>query len=174
MMGAVSPQSLGDRSRDRGNAAGGRSWIHLGWSTSREFGTLRGVAAAGQSPESPERFALVVDDDLDYTRLVIEMLKSLGVPAYHCTLGERVLVETRRLNPSLVMLDVMMPGVHGLFILRQLKADPATRHIPVIINSSLVNPGLVEQALAAGAFDYIGKESRPRDILERLRRALGR
>jgi putative two-component system response regulator len=71
--------------------------------------------------------------------------------------------------PDLILLDVMMPGMDGYEVMERLKADPATRHIPVICVTALNDSEEEERGLTVGAADYITKPLKPRVVLARVR-----
>jgi putative two-component system response regulator len=72
-------------------------------------------------------------------------------------------------QPDLILLDVMMPGMDGYQLLERLRADPATRHIPVICVTALADSEEEERGLLLGATDYITKPLKPRVVLARVR-----
>ena len=71
--------------------------------------------------------------------------------------------------PSLILLDVMMPGMDGYMVLERLQSDPLTRDIPVIFVTALTEAGDEEAGLAMGAADYIAKPIKPAVLLARVR-----
>ena len=72
-------------------------------------------------------------------------------------------------QPDLILLDVMMPGMDGYEVMERLRADPATRHIPVICVTALSDTEEEERGLTLGAADYITKPLKPRVVLARVR-----
>lgn len=80
---------------------------------------------------------LVVDDELDILEMTRIMLESSGYEVITASEGERALelVEERQID--LVLLDAVMPGIHGLDVCRTLKRNPKTQRIPIIIFSAL-------------------------------------
>jgi putative two-component system response regulator len=72
-------------------------------------------------------------------------------------------------QPDLILLDVMMPGMDGYQVMARLRADPATRHIPVICVTALSDSEEEERGLLLGAADYITKPLKPRVVLARVR-----
>jgi putative two-component system response regulator len=72
-------------------------------------------------------------------------------------------------QPDLILLDVMMPGMDGYQVMERLRADPATRHIPVICVTALADSEEEERGLLLGAADYITKPLKPRVVLARVR-----
>ena len=83
--------------------------------------------------------------------------------------GEKALVLAARERPDLVLLDVMMPGMTGYEVCRALKADPGTRHLPVIFITALTDVEDETQGFAAGAVDYITKPVSPPVVQARVR-----
>jgi putative two-component system response regulator len=78
-------------------------------------------------------------------------------------------IATRRPQPHLILLDVMMPGVDGYAILARLKESPLTRDIPVVLLTSLTDPASEEHAFELGASDYIAKPIKPNVLKARAR-----
>jgi CheY-like chemotaxis protein len=101
-----------------------------------------------------ERTLLVVEDNEGIIRAFQRYASSYGYRIVGATSGTEALRLARELDPTAVTLDVLMPGQDGWEVLQALKRDPATRHIPVIICSVLVDPDL---ARALGAAAYVPK-----------------
>lgn len=80
---------------------------------------------------------LVVDDELDILEMTRIMLESLGFDVITASDGEKALEIVEEKNVDLILLDAVMPGVHGLDVCRMLKRNPKTRVIPIIIFSAL-------------------------------------
>jgi len=80
---------------------------------------------------------LVVDDELDILEMTRIMLESLGFDVITASDGEKALEIAEEKNVDLILLDAVMPGVHGLDVCRMLKRNPKTRVIPIIIFSAL-------------------------------------
>src|SRR5688572_27946052 len=100
---------------------------------------------------------LIVDDQITNLRLLEQMVLSLGHVPILADDGRRALETVRREPPDLILLDLVMPGLDGLDVLRMLKADPGLRHIPVILISGNHDLDGVARALQAGADDYVFK-----------------
>lgn len=112
---------------------------------------------------------LIVDDDPDF----LDMLHLvLGQRAGHETIlsaeGEDGLAKALADPPDLVILDVMMPGVTGYDICRQLRADPATASVPIIILTARGQPVDRQAALDAGADDYMSKPIVMEELVEHV------
>jgi len=82
--------------------------------------------------------------------------------------GETVLNSVRRINPDLILLDVVMPGIDGYEVCRRLKEDQATKNIPVIFLTSLSLTDNEERGLNLGAVDYITRPFNPRIVEARV------
>ena len=100
---------------------------------------------------------LVVEDNpsnLDLARMVLE---GNGFTVDTASNGQEGLEKARHLRPDLILMDMQLPGVDGLAVTRQLKADPATADIKVVALTANALKGSEEQALAAGCSGYIAK-----------------
>src|SRR5436190_564866 len=80
---------------------------------------------------------MIVEDDLNSMYLMERFTRTTGCRAIGTTQGENVLTMVRQEKPDVIFLDLMLPQISGWEILRALKADPITRHIPVIICTAL-------------------------------------
>ncbi len=80
---------------------------------------------------------LVVDDELDILEMTRIMLESSGFEVVTASDGERALEVVEEKSIDLILLDAVMPGIHGLDVCRTLKRNPKTRMIPIIIFSAL-------------------------------------
>ncbi|MBV9717358.1 MAG: response regulator [Solirubrobacterales bacterium] len=113
------------------------------------------------------RRVLVVEDNADMQGYLFRLLSPRyevriarnGAEAYELTVADA---------PQIVLSDVMMPGVGGLDLLRELRSNPGTRHLPVMLVSALADPGSAEEAFQLGADDYIVKPFSGRELLARV------
>lgn len=96
-------------------------------------------APESQSVPAPEpltgKMVLVIDDEADSRTLVTHAVEETGCQAISAESGELGLIMARRLRPHLITTDLLMPGMDGWQVLRELKSDPALRSIPVIVVS---------------------------------------
>lgn len=118
---------------------------------------------------SPERATiLVVDDAPDNLTLMSELLRG----KYRVRLanhGEKALQLAREVpGPDLILLDIMMPGLSGYEVLRELKAEGVTRDIPVIFLTAMASPEDEKRGLELGVVDYITKPISPPILLARV------
>lgn len=83
--------------------------------------------------------------------------------------GESGLSEIEKNPPTLILLDILLPGIDGFEVLKRLKTDDRFRHIPVVIISNLTEESAKKRALQDGAIFYIVKaETSPREIAEKV------
>ena len=132
------------------------------------------LLSAEENSEQDGKLVLCVDDDEGVLTLFRRYLRGQGYRTIGLTDSTRVLAEVKRLRPYAITLDVMMPGKDGWEIIRELKADPETRQIPVVMCSIVSERG---QGLSLGAADYLVKPILERDLLaalDRLDREQGR
>lgn len=111
---------------------------------------------------------LVVDDEPANVRVLAEALQG-AYELRFATGGERALDLVTRHPVDLILLDVVMPGLDGFELLRRLKAEPATREIPVIFVTARDEVGEEERGFDAGAVDYITKPISPPIVRARVR-----
>ncbi len=112
---------------------------------------------------------LIVDDTKELLQVIAQRLKSWGFEVLTASTGEEGLRLANEQVPDLILLDVMMPKLKGRDACAQLKANPKTKHIPVIFLTALQLPDHVKAGLDVGADDYITKPFEPEDLRERIR-----
>ncbi len=100
---------------------------------------------------------LAVDDNEDNLLLLSEVLKVFNCSLITATHGQTALRLTQEYNPDLILLDVMLPDLNGVEVVRHLKQNPATKNIPVIAITALARDEDRASLLAAGCNDYISK-----------------
>jgi CheY-like chemotaxis protein len=118
-------------------------------------------------PSADQPLLLVVDDQETALQLYQRYLARTGLKVTGVRDGSQVLGLARRLQPRAIMLDVMMPHMDGWEVLQGLKADPATRQIPVIVCSVWEEP---ELANSLGASGFLSKPIKQGDLLAALAR----
>ncbi len=127
---------------------------------------MKSAETKSQAPdaESARAARILVVDDVEANVLVLsKMVKVLGHVPLSAADGETAIVRARAESPDLILMDVMMPGIDGIEATRRLKADPATRLIPVVVVTALTDADSRRKALEAGADDFVSK---PVDSLE--------
>lgn len=116
---------------------------------------------------------LIADDEPHIRRLVSFTLGNRGYEVIEAIDGGDALERIRTEHPDLVLLDVMMPVMTGYDVLREVKADPATADVPVIMLSAKSQKAEIEEGIACGAREYICKPFTPKDLVERVGELLG-
>lgn len=111
---------------------------------------------------------LVVDDNPTNLGLLVDVLTKTGYKIFAAEDGESALEILNHVQPDLILLDVMMPGIDGFETCRRLKADPATRDIPVIFMTALSDSVDEVKGLELGAADYIIKPFQVETMLARI------
>ena len=111
---------------------------------------------------------LIVDDEPDLLELVGYTLYGAGYQALTALSGEEALRKVETELPDLIILDVMMPGMSGLDVLRELRARPATAGLPVIILSARTQVPARIAGLEAGADEYVDKPVAPKELIARV------
>lgn len=115
---------------------------------------------------------LVVDDDANNRQLVEVMLAAEGYEIIMAANGAEALALAAQQLPDLILLDVMMPGMDGYQVSARIKADPRTRHIPVIMLTALSDQNSTLHGLNSGADDYLTKPIIRADLSARVRLSL--
>lgn len=127
----------------------------------------------GAMPPAPAPFrVMLVDDEPVIRELVQAMLEGGGVEVRCVESGTRALQEAHAFQPHLVLLDIVMPGLDGLAVLRLLRADPALAGVPVHMLTARARPTDHAAAERAGADGYIEKPFKGQALqalVERLR-----
>ena len=117
---------------------------------------------------------LVVEDEVPIQELLQYNLERKKYRVKVVDSGEEALRQAGQFMPALILLDIMLPGADGLEVCRQLKADPETNHIPVIMLTALSEEADIVTGLELGADDYITKPFSPQVLLARVKAALRR
>lgn len=100
---------------------------------------------------------MVVDDDAEIRDLVCLLLERQGLRVQQARNSLEALDLLRELIPDLFVLDIRMPGMGGIELCRQIRAQAVTRHTPIILLSAHSDPQTVESGYRAGATDFVAK-----------------
>jgi len=117
---------------------------------------------------------VIIEDEPDIIEVMSYNLKREGFLVSSSRRGDEGLSLVWKQSPALVLLDLMLPGTDGLSVCQQLKADPMTREIPIIMVSAKGEESDVVIGLGLGADDYIAKPFSPRELLARVKAVLRR
>lgn len=118
------------------------------------------------------RTILIVDDNETNLRLIKAVLQTRGYALVEATNGEAALAALEARMPDLVLLDVQMPGLSGLEVVRRVRAMPDADGLPVIAITAMAMKGDREAIIAAGFDDYLAKPYRTADMIAIVARYL--
>jgi DNA-binding response OmpR family regulator len=123
----------------------------------------------------PAKIRIVVaDDDRDILDLVVFKLDQAGFETVAVTDGVAALAAIEAEPPRLAILDIMMPGMSGLDVLRKVRANEAIKDLDVILLTARVRDSDVDTGFASGASDYVIKPFSPRELMHRVNALLAR
>jgi len=117
---------------------------------------------------------LIVDDDPAITTLLKLSFELEGHFVITASNGAEALEMARRVHPAAMVVDVMMPEMDGLELVRRLRSNPVTTDIPVVCLSAKALASDIDAGLAAGANDYITKPCDPMEVIDRVQLRLVR
>ncbi len=121
-----------------------------------------------------KKFVLIVEDEDDIRELVSYHLLKEGYQVAGVASGEEALEIAERQVPDLILLDVMLPGMDGFAVCRQLRAAPRTANVSIMMLTAKSEEADIVRGLNEGATDYVTKPFSPRVLLARVRAALRR
>lgn len=117
---------------------------------------------------------LVVEDHEENRRILRLLLASAGIDMIEALTGEEGVAAAERERPDLILMDIQLPGLDGYEATRRIKADPAIRHIPIIVVTSYALSGDDVKAFEAGCDAYVTKPFVPRELLAKVREFLAK
>jgi DNA-binding response OmpR family regulator len=116
---------------------------------------------------------LIVEDDKFLRELIVKKLKDEGYQTAEAVDGEEALEVVKKAFPDLILLDLILPGIDGFEVLKQIKAESSLSSIPVIILSNLGQQEEVDRGMKLGAADYLVKAHfTPGEIIEKIKNIL--
>lgn len=121
-----------------------------------------------------KKVILIVEDEKDIVKMLEYNLRKEGFATLSCGDGEYALDVAERKLPSLIILDLMLPGIDGLEVCKSLKKNPKTFSIPVIMLTAKAQETDKIIGLELGADDYITKPFSPRELIARIKAVLRR
>jgi len=122
------------------------------------------------NPSAEPVMVLLVDDQVMVGEAVRRMLANEpGIDYHYCANPDDALRVARCTRPTVILQDLVMPGIDGLTLLKQYRADPITRDTPVIVLSTKEEPAIKSAAFAQGANDYLVKLPDSIELIARIR-----
>lgn len=115
---------------------------------------------------------LVVDDEAMTRDLLRLMLKGTGLAIFEAEDGFQALEQVALHKPDIIILDVMMPGLDGLGVCRQLRSEPETANLPIIMLSAKTTHNAIQDGLDAGANKYLTKPVGFKELIRNLEEIL--
>lgn len=125
---------------------------------------LNFVTRLMQSTKSEESYILAIDDDEDNLIIISYVLSAMGYSFMTATKGDEGLLLAQTRTPSLILLDIILPGMDGFEIICHLKHNPSTKNIPIIAVTGLAFPEDKKRILKAGCDDYLSKPYLIKDL----------
>ena len=117
---------------------------------------------------------LVVEDHEENRRILRLLLASASIDMIEALTGEDGVTAAERERPDLILMDIQLPGLDGYEATRRIKANPAIRHIPIIVVTSYALSGDDVKAFEAGCDAYVTKPFVPRELLAKVREFLAK
>jgi CheY-like chemotaxis protein len=113
---------------------------------------------------------LIIEDDPLMSRMYQKVFGFEGYEVETASNGQEGLDKIKAVNPTIILLDIMMPVMNGLQVLDKVKADEQTKHIPVVMLTNLAGLQDAETALSKGAVKYIVKsEHEPKQVVSMIK-----
>jgi two-component system, OmpR family, alkaline phosphatase synthesis response regulator PhoP len=122
---------------------------------------------------SPEKTVLIIEDEADAAELFAEMMRVSGFRVLKTSSSTPAISLITTEKPDIIILDIMMPDISGLDILRQMRQSPDLADIPVVVVSAKSMPADIRVGLEAGASTYLTKPVGFLDLRQAVERALG-
>jgi len=104
---------------------------------------------------------LIAEDEESLVKVLQEKFEKEHFTVQTVSSGDMVLPNVKAFHPDIVLLDIILPKKTGLVILQELKSDPETKEIPVIMVSNLDGDEQIKEAIKYGAVDYLVKSQHP-------------
>ena len=120
-----------------------------------------------------QKTVFIIEDEEDAAELFSEMMRVSGFRVLTTSKGKPAISMMTKDKPDLVLLDIMMPEISGLDILRQMQRDPNLSDIPVIVLTAKSMPADIKNGMEAGASTYLTKPVGFQELKEAVERTLG-
>ncbi|MCX6739539.1 MAG: response regulator [Candidatus Parcubacteria bacterium] len=116
---------------------------------------------------------LIAEDEESLVKVFREKFEREKFTVEFVMSGDMVLPTAKKFMPDIILLDIILPKKTGLVILKELKAEPDVKHIPVIMISNLDGDEQIKESIKLGAIDYLVKSQHPiNELVEKVNNAL--
>jgi len=116
---------------------------------------------------------LFIEDEAALQKTFGDILKSEGFEVISALNGETGLNLAKKENPDLILLDLILPKIHGLDVLKEIKQNENTKNIPVIVLTNIESIDKIDKALELGAMTYLVKSDYSlEDVIAKIKKAL--
>ncbi len=123
-------------------------------------------------PSESRPCILIVDDNTELATVMQLTLTRAGFEVHAVFSGYQALEWLGQRHPDVILLDLMLPGMNGFAVLRQLRANDLGRELPIIVLTARTDPESRRESESAGANDYLTKPVNTAQLVEHVRRAL--
>jgi two-component system chemotaxis family response regulator WspR len=131
---------------------------------------LKGFSWKLDAPDEYPIMVLLVDDQFMVGEAIRRMLaQQAHIDFHYCSDPAEAIAVAKQVKPTVILQDLVMPGVHGLDLVRQYRTEPLTRDIPIIVLSSKDEAMVKDAAFEAGANDYLVKLPDKVELIARIR-----
>jgi DNA-binding NarL/FixJ family response regulator len=127
------------------------------------------TARSSDHPSDARPVVLAVDDAPDMLSMLTDIIENAGITALIASSGQGALALAERVQPDVILMDAVMPGLDGFDTCRRIKAQTALAHVPVIFMTGLSDTESVVKGFEAGGVDYIPKPITPVELIARIR-----
>jgi len=135
---------------------------------------LKEPSSAATKPAKGSKKILMIEDDKFLRDLAVKKISQAGYQVALAVDGSEALAVAAKVRPALILLDIILPGMDGFEVLRNLKADPRFKDTPVILLSNLGQESDIERGMNLGATEYLVKAHYTLDeIVEKIKKHLG-
>jgi CheY-like chemotaxis protein len=123
--------------------------------------------------ETPPKRILIVEDDESILKILVSKLNTTGLIAISAEDGQQGLEKALSEKPDLILLDILLPVMDGIDMLKELRKDPWGKNVPVIVMTNLTRDDQLAQAFENGVSDYLVKATwRLEDVVDKIKNTL--
>ena len=123
---------------------------------------------------SEEKYVLIVEDDPFYSSIYKTKVEKEGIRSILVHDGAAAMTEVQKQKPSLIVLDLIMPGKDGFQVLEELKSHPNLKDIVILVLSNLSQEEDIKRVMDMGATEYLIKSNIPLgDLIQKIKGYLG-